>query len=378
MSGLLLGMALVGCQDSGPLGAGNSPPPPRDVQGFYYDRRVHLSWELDSGWQNEPFRVYGRRTTDPNYVLVAEVTSCSEGRCVYLDPNVSPNHSYEYLVVSVSPASGTESASGSPVVVAVPEPTPPPAPGSVEAVGLDGAIYLRWDQRSRDASDFDLYRVYIEWEDETVELLGETDSEGFLDLLVENGHTYGYFVTAVDDQGHESGGSELGLATPRPDYHGEYLYAFEDEPALSGFRFQESEDLDPILPGDHTERDFRLEFGEDTWWLVPGVGVEVHRDGVPTTALKCGPAADAGCTDLSVAPSHNYSGDRIPLAPGRSFVLRMPAEGGEWYYGGIRVSHVGFAQEGAIAVFDWAFQLQPGNRALSPRSETTPVPVAPE
>jgi hypothetical protein len=30
----------------------------------------------------------------------------------------------------------------------------------------------------------------------------------------------------------------------------------------------------------------------------------------------------------------------------------------------IRVTHVGSAQDGAIAIFDWAFQLQPGNPAL--------------
>jgi hypothetical protein len=30
------------------------------------------------------------------------------------------------------------------------------------------------------------------------------------------------------------------------------------------------------------------------------------------------------------------------------------------------VTHVGWAQDGAIAIFDWAFQLQPGNPSLSP------------
>jgi hypothetical protein len=28
------------------------------------------------------------------------------------------------------------------------------------------------------------------------------------------------------------------------------------------------------------------------------------------------------------------------------------------------VSHLGFAQDGAIAIFDWAYQLQPGNPSL--------------
>jgi hypothetical protein len=362
----LAALAVAGCEDIGTVDGSNGPPPPRDVQAFYYDRAVHVSWELHPQWRDEPFRIYGKRTTDANFFLLAEVTSCRDGRCAYIDRNITANRSYEYFVAAVSPRSGLETASDVSVVVDVPEPIPPPVPGSVDAVALDNAVFVQWDRRSRDASDFGFYRVYIEGSDGTVVFLGETDSEGFLDLLVENGNTYGYFVSAVDDQGHESTGSELSLATPRPDFHGEFLYAFEDRPLLSGFRFQEREDLDPILPGDDPDRDFRLEIDQDGWWLAPGPGVEVHRNAIPTTALKCGPAADAGCSDVRVAPAGDYSGQDVSLAPDHSYVLRVPAGGGEWHYGLIRVTHVGFAQDGAIAIFDWAFQLQPGNRALSP------------
>ncbi len=365
--GLICVFAFSACGEADPVGGvGNSPAPPRNVEAFYYDQVIHLSWELDPSWSDEPFRFYARRTTDPDYFLVAEVTSCSGGWCFYRDPNISPNLTYEYLIVAVSPRTGTETSATSPVSVSVPEPLPPPVPGGLEAVALDEAIYLGWDDRSREAEDFAFYRVYIAWEDDTVELLGETDSEGFLDLLVENGFTYGYFVTAVDAQGHESGGSELATGTPRPDFHGDFVYAFGDRPEFSGFRFQESEEHDPILPGDDPGRDFRFEVSGDDWSLVPGPGVEVHRNAISTTMLRCGPAADAGCTDVPLAPAADYSTDPIVLVAGRSFVLRVPADGGGWHYGVIRVSHMGFAQDGAIAVFDWAFQLQPNNRALSP------------
>lgn len=362
-------LAVAGCEDLGPVdGTRNGPAPPRDFQAFYYDRAVHLSWELHPQWRDEPFRVYGKRTTDANFFLVAEVTSCRDGRCAYVDRNVSPSRSYEYFVAAVSPRSGLETASDVSVIVDVPEPVPPPVPGALEAVALDGAVYLHWDRRARDAGDFAFYRVYLDAGEGSAVFLGETDSEGFLDLLVENGSTYGYFVSAVDDQGHESQGSAVALATPRPDFHGELLYAFEDRPELSGFRFQESEAVDPVLPGGHPDRDFRIEIDPDGWWLVPAPGVEVHRDAIPTTALKCGPAADAGCTDVSVAPAGNYSGEDIGLGPGHSFVVRVPGGGGEWHYGVVRVTHVGFAQDGAVVIFDWAFQLQPGNRSLSPPS----------
>src|SRR5690606_696369 len=103
-------------------------------------------------------------------------------------------------------------------------------------------------------------------------LIGETDSEGFLDLLAENGATYPYFVTAVDDQGHESGGSGIAAATPRPDYHGEILFGFDDRPEDSGFRFREDESLSPIVHGSSASRHFRIEADLNGWWLVPGPG----------------------------------------------------------------------------------------------------------
>jgi hypothetical protein len=363
----LLSLAMVGCEAGNVLVPGNGGmAPPRDLDGYYYNQAVTLTWELHPQWDGESFRVYGKRTTDADYFLVADVTNCAGGFCSYTDVNVAPGATYEYYVAAYDARSGTEAASDYAIEIHVPHPDPPPVPGTLDAIPLDDAIYLTWDDRARDAADFHFYRVYLEGGDGAVTLLGETDSEGFLDLLVENGNTYGYFVTSVDDQGHESDGSALAEGTPRPDYHGEYLFAWEDVPSASGFVFQEREDLDPIRAGSDPERHFRLEFDQDGWWLVPGPGVEVHRDAYFTTALRCGPAADAGCLDLREAPASDYSGVDIALFPEHSYVLRVPASGGGWRYGVIRVTHVGFTQDGAIAIFDWAFQLQVGNPALSP------------
>ncbi len=364
----LLGMAgvlLAGCDEVSTGGYGNAPAPPTNLEVWYYAEAVNLRWELHSQWDGEAFRVYGKRTTDADWFLVAEVSNCRGGVCSYTDVNIAPGRSYEYYVAAVDSRSGSETASDFAIEVHVPHPTPPPVPNAPDAIPLDGAIFLAWGTDSRDADDFAFYRVYIEGGDGSVFLLGETDSEGFLDLLVENGNTYGYFVTAVDDLGHESEGSVLAEGTPRPDYHGEFLFAWEDQPASSGFRFQESEEVNPVLPGDDPERHFRLEIDSDGWWLVPGPGVEVHAEAFATTALRCGPAADFDCTDLRMAPSGNYHTGDLGLVPGHSYVLRVPAGSANWRYGVIRVSHVGFAQDGAIALFDWAFQLQPGNPALS-------------
>ncbi len=364
---LLPALAIVaaGCDEVGSTWSGAGPAPPVDLQVWYYAQAVNLQWELHSGWDGEAFRVYAKRTTDRDYYLVAEVSNCRDGLCSYSDINLSPGRSYEYYVASFDTRSGSETASDFAVEVFVPQPVAPPAPGSIDAVPLDNAIFLTWDDLARSADDFAFYRVYLEGGDGQVVFLGETDSEGFLDLLVENGSTYGYFVTSVDDLGHESGGSALAEGTPRPDFHGEFIYAFEDRPALSGFRFQEAEATDPIVPGASGDRHFRMEVDSEGWWLVPGPGVEVHGEAFATTALRCGPAADAGCTDLRFAPGGGYHQGDLAMTPGYSYVLRVPASGGQWNYGVIRVTHVGFAQDGAIALFDWAFQLQPGNPALS-------------
>ncbi|TVP78777.1 MAG: hypothetical protein EA352_01430 [Gemmatimonadales bacterium] len=361
-------VVLSGCEETVVSGGsgGGVPAPPRDLAVDYWAGAVDVSWSLDSRWAGEPFRVYSRQAGHGDWRWIAEVTSCSSGQCSYRDRNVEPRRTYEYFVSAVDPGSGEETASEYAMEVHVPDPVPPPVPAFVEAVPLDGAIYLRWDDRAREADDFLYYRVYLEGGEGEVVLLGETDSEGFLDLVVENGSTYGYFVTSVDDRGHESDGSALAEGTPRPDYHGEVLLAWEDDPSRSGFRFQEDESVDPVLPGDDSSRDFRMERDSEGVWLVPAPGVEVHSSALPTTALRCGPAADAGCVDVRVAPSSGWGTSDMGLAPGFSYVVRVPVAGGQWQYGVLRVSHVGGSQDGSIVIFDWAFQLQPGNPALSP------------
>jgi len=220
-TGLVGGVALVAlafsaCSADFGTGVPDGPAPPRNLDVWYYAHAVHLSWDLDSRWDGEPFRVYAKRVTDPDYFLTAEVSNCQDGRCSYRDVNIVAGVSYEYFVSAVDPSTGEEAASSVSIQVAVPHPVPPPVPGGVDAVPLDDAVFLKWDDRSRDAGDFSFYRIYLQGGDGSVLLLGETDSEGFLDLLVQNGNTYGYFVTAVDDQGHESEGAPWPRPPPGP------------------------------------------------------------------------------------------------------------------------------------------------------------------
>ena len=346
----------------------DTPAAPRAVAVSYYAGAVTVSWELAPDWNGESFRVYSRRVTDSDFFFIAEVTSCAAGLCSYEDVNVAEGETYEYYVSAVDDA-GVETASDFTVDVFVPQVTPPPVPDLPAVIALDDANFLSWGSASRGAQDFSHYRVFIADPSGDDFLLGETDSEGFLDLLAANGNTYEYFVSAVDVDGHESGGSLLASGTPRPDFHGEWLYNDLDQPSLSGFRFQEDETSDPIVDGLSQSRHFRLEVDVNGWWLVAGPGTDIHSLGFATTALKCGVGADAGCTDLSVAPGSGYTTNDVSVAPDTSYALRVIGDDGLTHFGVIRVIALDFDQNGdALMIFDWAYQIQAGNPSLVPPS----------
>ena len=305
--------------------------PPENLAAWYYDRAVYVTWELAPAWNDDAFRVYAKRVSDANHFLIAEVTNCSGGLCSYTDVNIVPNITYEYYVAAVS-SSGLETPSDWAVEVYVPMPDPPPDPDNVAVIALDNANYIQWTNNARNASDFSFYRVYLADNGGDSFILGETDSEGFLDLLALNGDSYSYFVTSVDDQGHESFGSQMATGTPRPDYHGEWIYAYEDIPTSAGFRFSEDETTFPIMDGDSPSRHFRVEVDAEGWWLVPGPGTEIHDGLFETTALKCGVNADLDCVSLDQAPLSGYTNLDMPLYPQTTYVLRVVGDDGMDHY----------------------------------------------
>ncbi|MDH3206996.1 MAG: fibronectin type III domain-containing protein [Gemmatimonadota bacterium] len=343
------------------LVVGGVPAAPRALTVSYYGGSVTVSWELAPEWDGEAFRIYSRRVTDTDFFFIAEVTSCIGGFCTYEDLNVVQNQTYEYYVAAVG--SGSETATTA-VSVFVPTVTPPPVPDLPFVIALDNANYLTWGDASRvGAGDFSFYKVYLD-DGGTTFLLGETDSEGFLDQRAGNGTTYSYFVTALDADGHESLGSASASGTPRPDYHGEWIYAWENVPALSGFFFQTDETTEAVVDGNGTGWDVRMESDGNQWWLQTGAGVAIHDNGgFVTTALKCGVGADFNCTDVSVAPTINYATGLFEMIPQTTYVIRVNDTDGV-HYGAIRVEFVGFDQSDPIMIFDWAYQLQPGNLNL--------------
>jgi len=338
------------------------PAAPRALAVSYYAGSVIVSWELAPGWNGEAFRVYSRRATDPDWFFIAEVTNCIDNFCSYEDINVVGGQTYEYFVSAVNDA-GNETDSDV-VQLLVPEPIAPPIPDGPFVIALDNANYITWGAAARAAGDFSHYKIYFDDAGDAF-LLGETDSEGFLDLLAANGTTYSYFVTSVDSDGHESDGSFVAEGTPRPDFTGEFLYDFLDVPESSGFRFAEDESVLPVVDGSDASRHFRLETDTNGWWLVPGPGTLIYPTGFQTTELKCGVGADAGCVDVSVAPASGYVNQDVNVVTQESYVFQVVGDDGLLHYGVIRIDLLGFDQnDDALMIFDWAYQIQPGNPNL--------------
>jgi hypothetical protein len=365
---VLTGAVLLGaCDDDDTIFVpAGGPAPPVGLDIAYYDRAVTVYWGLSSGWNGETFRVFGKRVGDESFFLVADVTSCSGGNCEYTDTNIVSNMSYDYFVSALDPDTGAETDSDFTVRVSVPSFSPPPVPTDLEVVTLDDTNYIRWNDGARSADDFSAYRIYLlSDQGATQTLLGHSDSPGFVDALAENGVTSSYAVSSVDLFGHESGTSGSAEGTPRPDFAGELVYTFVDDPDLSGFRFSNSDQVDPIVHGGSPTRHFRLEEDTSGWWLVPGPSADVVPEGVFTTGLKCGVAADAQCEDWTTAPLSGYSHVDIAVEPEFTYMWRVVEGDGVARYGALRVTLLGTDQFGAgLMIFDWAYQLQGGNPQL--------------
>ena len=368
---VLTGVVLLGAcgDDDTILVPVDGPAPPIGLDASYYNRAVTVYWELSPDWNGETFRIFGKRVGDASFLLIAEVTSCSAGDCEYTDTNIVSDVSYDYFVSALDPDTGLETDSDGTVRVVVPSFSPPPVPTGLEVIALDATNYMRWNDGARSASDFSAYRIYLlSDQGATQTLLGSSDSPGFLDALAENGVTSSYVVSSVDLFGHESATSGSAPGTPRPDFTGELVYSFMDDPNRSGFQFLDSDELDPVMSGGSPARHFRLETDASGWWLIPGASAEVFPTGRYTTELKCGVASDAQCQDWTTAPLSGYSALEIAVEPEFTYMWRVFEGDGFARFGAVRVTLLGTDQSGAeLMIFDWAYQFQGGNPQLVTR-----------
>lgn len=363
---------LAACSHDHVFVGGDRPDPPENLvvtphwvlEGFTSAGQpsgypvVDLTWLPPVGWNQEPFRVYGRRAGTSNFFLIATVTSCTVDGCEYRDRNVAANTTYEYYVATTNEDTNEEAPTEFRESVTVPAATVPATPLADSATALDNAAFVRW-RDGGSGQNIWKYQIYLTRVDNQAYLyaMGETDGTGFVDLRADNGHTYGYRIAAVDTLEHVSALSAEISVAPRPDFSGELVYTNQTNTAQSGFRFQNDDGTNPILAGTSASAQWRLERDAGGWKIVPLNGTQVVEFSGRTTALACGPGADAGCRAATRAPATGYTASPIPVNPEFSYIFRVTGSDGQTHYGVIRAAILGSDGGGHdLLIFDWAYQ----------------------
>lgn len=152
------------------------------------------------------------------------------------------------------------------IEVPVVEDLAPAVPQGVYSITGDEAVYIYW----LPVQDEDLayYRVWWSPDDDVYELMGTATNEYYFDYEVNNGVTYYYAVSAVDDAGNESALSyETVFDTPRPE-GATLLTDYNQVSSTSGFDFS----AQARVSGGSVEADIYLDYdvGLQTFFINVG------------------------------------------------------------------------------------------------------------
>jgi hypothetical protein len=226
----------------------------------------------------------------------------------------------------------------------------PDPPEGLASVTGNGEVILFWDPPSggEEANSFNVYALIEQTGD--FQVIGITTSTVFLDNDVQNGVTYHYRVTAVDNDGDESDFSDETFDTPRPDAFNVLLESVQVDPAEAAFDLTTASVVDASSPN----ATFRFEELAGAFRIVPTNGAEVLDVGFVD-------ALGIGCIDicLNFAPESGYFPEALQAFVGDAYVFRIP-RGSDRFFAAIRVAHLA----PGVLVFDWAFQPDEGNREL--------------
>ncbi|MCP4567685.1 MAG: fibronectin type III domain-containing protein [FCB group bacterium] len=235
-------------------------------------------------------------------------------------------------------------------IVYVAEDGPPPVPQGVYSITGDDEVLVEWLPIDDVAGDFAFYVVYRSDSDPDTGYwaIGETTNEYLIDDDVVNGHTYYYAVSSVDDDGNLSDLSyEYVLDTPRPQGSNRTLYDFVDMPSFSGWYFAG----EAVVSWDHQFCDLYLEY-------VPGDGVYYFNVGDENTDIQ-----DMGYTDhldeIDYSPKNGWSANGwSEVILGHTYIFWTADN----HFAKIRVTGISLSG----VTFDWAYQVDTGNRELKP------------
>jgi len=224
---------------------------------------------------------------------------------------------------------------------------PPAAPRGVRSVTGDTEVMLIWYENTE--PDLAGYRVYRSLAPEGYYYeIGETNLDYFLDFGLENGQTYFYAITAFDWDGNESELSyELVYDTPRPEGYNEKLFDCYYYPDYAGWNFSGYS----VVAFDHPSCDFYYgydEVDEASYFFIGRTGGLIQDFGYTESLDEITYAPDGGWSPTGI----------VEAILGHTYIIWT------WdnHFAKIRV--VGISPD--QTVFDWAYQIDPGNPELVP------------
>ena len=372
---LLFGIA---CQNS-TTNISSSLSPPQNL-GYQLDASgdpntpagILLVWDDVLSSDLASYRVYSRASTSGSFLLRGETSSNT------FHDNGVPH--LQYAVTAVDLGGGESDFSNT---ITVDERLQLAAASSMSSISLNGAVHLDWADNAylTNPARFKWYRVYSAGYDlDTGQcgtdwaLEGTTVAHEFLAAQLTNGVPRCFASSAISVEGYESLWSPLPwFDTPRPDARNVLVYAFESQPAQSGFRFWSDADsngvggpgeLGLVQDGNRTDIDFWVHRASDsTLWIVP----EFAGDSMQVYGTQ--PVADL--TSIDFAPAVGYTRNMYQAVPGYGYVFQRN-EAGAYHYAALRVTAV----SRQYVIFDWSVQTDPGNPELAPKPALTGKPVA--
>ena len=228
---------------------------------------------------------------------------------------------------------------------------PPSPPTGVETLTGDNWVEISWDYNSE--NDVAGYNIYYNYTYEgKYTLIGSTEGNFFLDDGAENGNTYYYAVAAYDYNGNESELSyDMAYDTPRPEGYNQRLFDASLYPDISGYDFSDYN----VIAFDDLETDFFFEYYEGKYYI---------------TVWQENDIQDMGATydiyDVTEAPLTGYA----PIYEGENVKYEEAIVGHTYViwtfennFAKIRINQI----HNDKLIFDWAYQLVPGNVELKPR-----------
>jgi hypothetical protein len=233
---------------------------------------------------------------------------------------------------------------------------PPVAPSGLVSVTGDEAVYLYWDPNSE--RDLAGYRVYespcASGGGCPYEPVGTTSATSFTVRGLLNGVTRYFAVAAVDRSGNESELAPVDgdvFDTPRPEGFGRGIANYVSTPDAAGYDFSSG----TVRAFDDPATDLFYGYSVDNGGAVRA---QVFVPDYQTDIQDAGFASSLDAIDYAPTSGWSPSGT-VEAIPGHCYVVWTRDN----HYAKFRVT----ALSSGGLVFDWAYQIDPGNRELKAR-----------